>query len=270
MSRVTEKAFLVLKTSFEISFATLWAFRFKKRCSCRSTKPAWRNVRSHSFSKYLNSDACWKLFPFYHSAKLFSATNIDCHQQSVRWEHKQNNKKKLEICWHYFSISTIPFTGHYCAYIIYEQSFWFWSAWQLAVKLAVLVYWWHVHQMVSDLCMALNVFCSFLRRQHQRRFYFASLKSEKANQVRGLYESLIVFLAAIKLVSPKKKRLINKSSIILTANHQGVQSRSSSKPRSKTCTWLQRVATTEMVTRLIGDNEKCTHTLRCEMLINFL
>lgn len=80
-------------------------------------------------------------------------------------------------------VSLFHNSGRYCVYIIYEPSFWFWSAWQLPVKLAGLVYWRHKRPIVR-LYMPSRVCCSSCLPWCPVESCYASLKCEKTNQVR--------------------------------------------------------------------------------------
>lgn len=106
-------------------------------------------------------------------------------------------------CWHFF-FPISPFAEHYCVYIIYERSFWFWSAWQLALKLVALIYWRH-GRLMKCLHMASRPPLSSSYPSHQRRFCCESSKFERVNQVRRFNE---LFAIPLPVLSFTRVRLI--------------------------------------------------------------
>lgn len=110
---------------------------------------------------------------FGHEKELFFIEN-DCHEQS---SHARPSKSKNTFITSAYAgfvdMSFHPplfsFVGHYCDFIIYERSFWFWSAWQLPAKLAALH--WRERIVMERLLMASRRRCSFLRPSCRRRYW---------------------------------------------------------------------------------------------------
>ena len=123
---------------------------------------------------------------YHRNANWLSSTNFTIRPHLC---HSKRQKKSFYLFIHFyvyflpgvvilililFFIFALP-TELYCVYIIYELSFWFWFAWQVSVKLAVHIYWWHI-QMITfcwrDAChMCVKVLVSFLSPSLLQQFY---------------------------------------------------------------------------------------------------